>query len=649
MSIAEKITDFAYGIKRYWKKPKESNDVSIKEVSCLVIGTGGQSTIGMLSSYTAFAISTPLMISYFKMSTAEFFLTTIFFAIITLIKTPIIGMILDNTNSRRGKFHPFVFWCGLLSVIFFSLIPFIPEAWVGTKLISFTIPAIPIMGIQKASAVSISLAVVVVLMLTMFTNIVFTLLGHVAAGIEQTITTNSQERSGIMAVKNLLGNLPNSVINVFLPLFAGAFFLVDGQKGTGMNNVMTYRVFFPIIGILGFGMLMFMYFGTKERIVVSKQYRAKVKFFDSAKVLAKNRYFWIILIFGLFSGIRGSANIYYYVCIYSLKSEVWLSICNIVINNALVPGSLFGPLLIKKFGKRKIMITTSVTFLLATLLQLAFLSNPYMILVCIFLQNLSAGFGFITGIMTADALDWQQYKTNKRLEGFWQNYATLLSTILGIFTAMLQPLFLSMGGVGFGEAIGDVISGSDVAGQAIIYRQLTLVGVVGGVLCILPMIFYNLTEAKHREIIMSLHIRAAVDNHNAGVLSDDDVVNVKRAVEFDGSSKKKYGFLRDELAKYDEGVIAEIISDHDNAELRLKEAALKAEEDERQRKLNGEADKLEYATKAYLEKCSKKGVVPDEAAFRKTYMKKRCPMLTALEAAAAAEIGDESEIENGRE
>ncbi len=64
----------------------------------------------------------------------------------------------------------------------------------------------------------------------------------------------------------------------------------------------------------------------------------------------------------------------------------------------------------------------------------------------------------------------------------------------------------------------------------------------------------------------------------------------------------------------------------------------------RQRKLNGEADKLEYAIKAYLEKCSKKDVVPDEAAFRKTYMKKRCSMLTDIETAAAAESGDGSEI-----
>lgn len=647
MSIIEKITDAIYGVKRYWKKPKEGNDVSIKEVACLVIGTGGQSTIGMLSSYTAFAISTPLMIGYFKMSSAEFFLTTIFFAIITLIKTPIIGMILDNTNSRRGKFHPFVFWCGLLSVIFFSLIPFVPESWVQMDIVSFTVPPIAIMGITSASKVSISLAVIVVLLLTTFTNIVFTLLGHVSSGIEQTITTNSQERSGIIAVKNLLGNLPNSIINVFLPLFAGAFFLVDGKQGTGMNNVMTYRVFFPIIGILGFGMLMFMYFGTKERIVVSKQYKAKVKFFDSAKVLAKNKYFWLILIFGLFSGIRGSANIYYYVCIYSLKSEVWLSICNIVINNALVPGMLFGPVLIKRFGKRKIMIMTSVTFLLATLLQLAFLKNPYMILVCIFLQNLSAGFGFITGIMTADALDWQQYKTNKRLEGFWQNYSTLLSTILGIFTAMLQPLFLSMGGVGFGEAIGDVIGSSDVQGQAVIYRQLTLVGVIGGVLCIAPMIFYNLTEAKHKEIMMALHVRAGVENYNSGVLSDDDIVNVQKALEYNASAKKNYGFLKEELAKYEETVIVNITSDHSNAVLRIKEKSLQAEEAERQKKMYSELDKLEYATEAYRMKCDKKGVVPDETSFRESYKKKHCPTLVACDTIAISD--DIGECENQKD
>ena len=55
--------------------------------------------------------------------------------------------------------------------------------------------------------------------------------------------------------------------------------------------------------------------------------------------------------------------------------------------------------------------------------------------------------------MTSDIMDDIQMKTGKRLEGFWQNYMAIVTTVIGVFTGMLTPLFLSFGGVGFSDDI----------------------------------------------------------------------------------------------------------------------------------------------------------------------------------------------------
>lgn len=86
-------------------------------------------------------------------------------------------------------------------------------------------------------------------------------------------------------------------------------------------------------------------------------------------------------------------------------------------------------------------------------MQLFTLHSPYLMLVAIFFQNLFNGLSYISAIMVPDVLDYQQWKTGKRLEGFWQNLNNFIMTLFGFFTSALMPIFMSFGGVGFGDNI----------------------------------------------------------------------------------------------------------------------------------------------------------------------------------------------------
>lgn len=552
-------------IKTYWKTPPKGYQVSYREFVDLSMGYGGISFLSVLIYWTTIAMNIPLMITYFKITSGMVFVLTMLGSLIALIRSPILSMIIDNSNSEKGKFKPFLIWSSILTAVCFGLIPYIPQEWTNNIIFSFSIPEIPILGV-KASDVSLSLAVIVMFVLLQVGTFFSTLLNQSMAGIEQTISSVSQERANIGAFRGLICNVPGSVINVVMPAAAGAFFSVGAV--TGMNNIWLYRIFFPICAAGGFFFVLFAYFGTKERVVVNKKYVARVKFWEGAKELSSNKYFWIITILTVVVGIRAQANIFLWVCTYAIggkAGDAAIAVCNIVLNNAFIPGMIFGPMLIKRFGKRNCLLVANILFVAMVAVQLAAVHNPYLILVCIFFQNLCGGFYYISTIMVSDVLDYQQWKTGKRLEGFWQNYTLFISTLIGLFTGMLAPLFLSFGGIGFGDDINVALQNPELMTGA--FKYTTILALIGAVLSAVPMFFYDLTEKKHADYVRVLKLRAAADNYKSGELQDADIINVTEIINEAKVGKNE--FVLEEMKKYD--FLDAIAAQYDEAEERLRE------------------------------------------------------------------------------
>lgn len=547
----EKLKTLFSKLKGNWKTPPKGYFVSYKEFLYFALGQGSNSFLGVIMGWTAVAISTPMMISYFKISTGFVFVSGIAGSIIGLIRAPLLSMIIDNSNSKRGKFKPFLPVSAILTAICFSVIPFIPEAWIERNVLSFSVPSIPILGVS-ASQVDISLGVLVMFALIQTGSFFSTLLAQCLVGIEQVITPVSQERANIGALKGLVANLPSSIVNIIIPLVAGIIF---ASSDNPMNNIALYRGAFPICSVLGVVFVFFIYFGVEERTVVDKEFTSRVKFFEGAKVLFLNKYFWIITIYNIIVAVRGNINMYLWICNYAIggqKGAFALTICNIVLNNALIPGMLVGPFIIKRLGKRKVMLISSVGFTVMAFLQLFTISSPYLMLVAIFMQNLFQGLYYVVGIMTPDVLDYIQYKTGKRLEGFWQNSNAFVTTICGFFTSALMPIFMSIGGIGFGDNVDVALK--DKAIMTSTFESVTWLGIIASVLCIIPFVFYNLTERKHEDYIKALKIRAAVTNFENGKLTDEDKANIKELVDF--AKEEKDEFVTDELSRH--SVIDEI-------------------------------------------------------------------------------------------
>ena len=546
-TLKEKIVNGIGKFKSHWNKPPEGYQVAYKEFAAFAAGCGIPNMLGVLTQYTTIATSVHLMISYFKMSTGMAWILTIIASVIAIIRSPILSMMIDNSNGKSGKFKPFLLWSAIGTAVTFSFVPYIPSSWMDIHLFSLPLPAIPIMGIYEASTIDFNLGILLAFILIQIGQFFITLLNQSIAGIEQTISTVAQERANIGSIKGLVSGLPSSVVNIILPILAGTFFAKQG----GWNAVNMYRVAFPICGVIGVLLVLFLVKGVEERTVVKQEYVAKVKLSEGMRLLSKSKYFWIITIFNAFNAIRNLANITTWITQYSFASDTAKTViglyCSTILMNAIAVALLVGPFLIKKMGKRNLMILSCVGYVIMIALQVVFHKNPVLILVVSFFEQFFGGFYFLTGIMTSDIMDEIQMKTGKRLEGFWQNYMAIVTTVIGVFTGMLTPLFLSFGGVGFSDDISLALQSPELRNNIFFYQSL--LALIGAVIVAIPFFFYDLTEDKHANIVRVLRIRAAVDNYNDNMLQSEDISYLREIVDYANEANEQ--MVLDELAKHD--------------------------------------------------------------------------------------------------
>ncbi len=612
--MKEKVQNLWYKFRGYWRTPPKGYEVSYKEMGSLVLGCMGNGLHGIFTTWAGMATSVPLMVSYFKVSTGVLFILGLVGTVLAFIKRPILSMVIDNSRSLNGKFRRLLVLPTIISAVLLTMIPFIPQKWVMTDLFAFTIPAIPVMGIAEPSEVTLTLGVLVAWLLNDIAGFVYEFTSQGLNGLRNTITSVSQERSIIASVIGLMGPWGSNIFGVVIPFVAAWFF----SGGTG--NVLVYRIIFPICAVMNIGLILFAYKGTKERMVAEKKYRAKVKFWEGAKALSTNKYFWLIWAYGVFTGIATGANFFLWVCYYAVGGAVGdtlIGVCNVVLGLGCGVGIFLGPPLAKKFGKVKIFNIANIIYCGVIGVQLLCYRAPILILVCIFFQLTFSSFSYFSDIMTSEALDYEQYRSGKRLDGFWANYSGILSTIIGVFTGMLSPIFMSMAGIGFGDPIDVAFANKEKMYSAFFYT--TLLAFLGSILRIIPTLFYNLSEKKHADIVRALRLRAAFADYAAGVLTDDEILNVKEIYDYYNDEKNKdkiTSFLKSEYEKHTE--YEDLISGHEEAHKRKQEREKQEEEENFLRECEQEETRYQFK----LKKEKEKNPDLDEGAFRREFIEK---------------------------
>lgn len=339
---------------------------------------------------------------------------------------PIMGAIADRTNTKWGKFRPWILWTaiplGVAAMLAFSTPDFEYKGKVIYAVVTYTL----------------------LLMLYAANNLPYSALSGV-------ITGDMKERNSISAYRFIAVMVAQFFVQVFmydLILKAGA-----GDKAIGMEKVMT------ILAIIGTVMLLITFFTTKERIVPKPEQKSSVK--EDLGDLVKNVPWVIMLVLTTLVfvtlAMKGGSYVFYfenYVDQNQLKTflepfkgflpafENDTSLGLGVFNGGGILFGLIGIVLSKrladKFGKRNVFgwsLFTSTLFII-----LLYFYPPESVGLIFGTQVLH---GFFYGISTpilwamiADVADFSEWKNNRR--------ATAI-----IFSAMMVGL---KGGLSIGSA-----------------------------------------------------------------------------------------------------------------------------------------------------------------------------------------------------
>lgn len=372
------------------------------------------------------------------------------------IFNPIIGVLADRTNSKWGKFRP---W------ILFTAIPLGVVA-----LLAFSTPDFSYKGKLIYAAVTYSL----LLMLYASSNLPYSALSGV-------ITGDMGERNSISSYRFVAVMFAQFFVQVFmLPIiiYAG-----NGDKAAGIETVMTW------MAIVGTVMLLITFFTTRERIVPSVEQKSSIK--DDLSDLMGNKPWLImlsltILVF-ITLAMKGGSYVFYFnnyvdkVALANFISPVITALSALGINffgsdpaaagfglfNAggiifMIVGISLSKKLADKYGKRDVY---KYGLLVATFFVLIFVFFKPESVSLMFASQILHGFFYgitipVLWAMIADVADFSEWKTNRR--------ATAI-----IFSAMMVGL---KAGLSIGGALVTWILGlygyiaieSSVAGQEII-------------------------------------------------------------------------------------------------------------------------------------------------------------------------------------
>ncbi len=464
-------------VKSHWKQPPEGKYVSYKEFAAYSVGGIGVNTINALFTYVGLTANCLLIGSAYGIKPLHLATMALIINILNLAKTPFVSMLVDNTDTKYGKFRPYLLYTGVPSAVLLVLMAFVPNTinyWV--KCVLLTVIYALLMIFQSLYSLAFN-------------------------SLAQVLTPNGEERTSIISISQFIYSLGPSIVNIILPIFAGFF-------PGGMKGFAAYRVLFPIFSIIGVVLGLLAFRGTEEKIIVSKTYVAKVKFFDGIVDVGKNKYFWLMTLYNALSCMKyGIGAILGWYCIYLLKSDATLGVMNALIGTASVPGMLLAPIITKKIGKRATLIAFNALRILFCFAMLFTSAHPVLFIGSLYLATLSIGGDFVvTSSVTADVFDYQQWKTGKRLEGFITQFSGMIVTAFTMATSFILPAFYEHYGL---KNDYDVLFQEAV--RTPIFNVMIITTIISCIACIIPMIFYDMSAKKQAQIIEELKQRAEAE------------------------------------------------------------------------------------------------------------------------------------------
>ena len=513
-------------VKQNWNEPPAGNYIPYKEV--VNIGAAGfgvhwastlASTIGLDASN--FLVGASIGLQPLHLS--------IMLIVANLVGMPIAffrGWFFDNHKMPGGKFIPIMLRTPIPIVAISTIFVWLPyeNFTYGTK-------------------------VVVVWCMYMILQFFMCLYGEGWAFFQQVVTPNAQERAHVMSISQIIYSLAPTITGLVIPTVAGLTF--------GMNNIWTYRVIYPPFTLIGVVVLLIFFPKLKERIVLPKRGVEYVSIMDAIREVAKNKYFWIINSAGWVGFLESAYGVilsWSFVYAFNGEKQAYLGLANTIINNAALWSMIVAPFMMNWIGKRNLLIAHNMLNVVLLLLLIPCYKNLFLVCVIFYINAFVNTFQNIYfPNIQADMRDYHQWKTGVRVDGLFGPLG-LIGTVLGFATGLVLPAIYEHMGL---KENYDVLYNDEMRNN--LFDVLIIASIVGAVLNLIPYLFYDLTEEKHRGYVNVLKIRAMFEDYGNNELEEGQLVEAMEIInasrnnlqkkEVDKSKLKEAKKIRDKAEK----------------------------------------------------------------------------------------------------
>lgn len=522
MEIKKMIADFLVAFKKYWKQPPDGRYMSYKEIFSLSTGGIGVRIITYCFGQLIISTGNTLLGNTIGIDPMPLQIIYMISLLTAFPLTALRAKMIDNTKSMKGKYRPYLLTMGLPTVILGSLFLWMPYENMNL----FTKCAV-VLGFNIAFQFFYS-----------FFNDSYDSLINV-------LSPNSIERSDVLSIRYVVENLSPSIVGIIFPLLAK---MITGEDT--LYDIKIYRYLYPPMLLSGFVVSMIIYFNTTEKIVQPKTRHVHIKFTDAFRAVARNKYFWIISLAGWIGFLEvGFHNIMQWMYNYQgACSAGQYAVVTAIAGNASFWPNLVGPFLIRKYGKKKILVYTnllSVGFILAMLPVIHSSGKPYaiwLLLLFTFINQFITSLGHLLGPgVNADIRDYQHYISGERIDGMFSAVG-LIGNAITMVTGMVLPAIYSK--VGLNKEVAESLGFDGSVVYDVLYDKnyfisicsvLIVASAIGAALNALPYFFYDFTEVRQKAIVDVLKIRAAMEDYAE---NNEITEDYNKAVEIIKKSKE---------------------------------------------------------------------------------------------------------------
>ena len=393
---------------------------------------------------------------------------------------PFIGNTIDKTNTRWGRFKPWVIVGGFVAALSLAIL--------------FTD-----LGGLTTSNPLLYLIIFAILYLVM--DIFYSAKDVAIWSMVPAMSFDSKERE-ITATFARIGSVFGAQLVTVMVIPIVLFFSKDANGGVGdANGWLAFALIGGGVSLLG---AVILGLGTKEQASALRENKKETTFKEVFSILGKNdQLMWIAITFLIFcfgQDLVNSFQMYYFA--YILGDSTYLSflgIINVIIG--LLAVALF-PILTTKFKRRNLFFYSVVIMIIALIIYAFAGTNSVLVLIAAGLFNLPQPLVFLVVLMTiTDTVEYGQLKIGHRDESLILSIRPLVNKLSGAVTSAIVGFTAVWVGMS-GKATADSITDSNKMMFELIMFAVPIVFML--IATLLYKTKVTLTEEKHAEIVKEL-------------------------------------------------------------------------------------------------------------------------------------------------